>query len=58
MINFLAEKYGVTNMNFVELPSAFVMSIVVFIFFLGLITGLFPAMRASRIHALEALRYE
>lgn len=57
-VNFLAEKYGVSNMNFVQLPSAFVVSIVVFIFFLGLITGIFPAMRASKIHALEALRYE
>jgi putative ABC transport system permease protein len=57
-VNFLAEKYGVANMSFVQLPSAFVISIVVFIFFLGLITGIFPAMRASKIHALEALRYE
>ena len=32
--------------------------LIVFIFFLGLITGIFPAMRASKIHALEALRYE
>ncbi|MDQ5902076.1 MAG: hypothetical protein QG606_292 [Patescibacteria group bacterium] len=57
-VNLLAEKYGVSSMNFVQLPSAFVVSIIVFIFFLGLITGIFPAMRASKIHALEALRYE
>ncbi len=57
-VNFMAEKYGVSSMNFVQLPSAFVVSIIVFIFFLGLITGIFPAMRASKIHALEALRYE
>ena len=46
-INFFAKRYGVAAMSFVDLPSAFVISIVVFIFFLGLITGLFPAMRAS-----------
>ncbi len=57
-VNFLAQKYGVISMNFVQLPSAFVMSIIIFIFFLGLITGIFPALRASKIHALEALRYE
>lgn len=57
-INALAEKYGVVPTSFVEMPSVFVISIVIFIFLLGLFTGLFPAMRASKIHALEALRYE
>ncbi len=57
-INILAGKYGVAPTVFVEMPSMFVISITIFIFFLGLFTGLFPAMRASRIHALEALRYE
>ncbi len=57
-INILAGKYGVAPTVFVEMPSVFVISIAVFIFFLGLFTGLFPAMRASKIHALEALRYE
>lgn len=57
-VNVLAGKYGVAPTVFVEMPSLFVISIIVFIFFLGLITGIFPAMRASKIHALEALRYE
>lgn len=57
-INILAGKYGVAPSSFVEIPSVFVISIGLFIFFLGLITGIFPAMRASKIHALEALRYE
>lgn len=57
-INVLAGKYGVAPTLFVEMPSVFVISIAIFIFFLGLLTGLFPAMRASKIHALEALRYE
>lgn len=57
-INIMAGKYGVAPTSFVEIPSVFIISITVFIFFLGLFTGLFPAMRASKIHALEALRYE
>jgi putative ABC transport system permease protein len=57
-VNILAGKHGVAPSLFVEVPSIFVTSVVAFIFFLGLITGLFPAMRASKIHALEALRYE
>lgn len=57
-INIMAGKYGVSPTTFVEMPSIFVISIALFIFFLGLMTGIFPAMRASKIHALEALRYE
>jgi len=58
LMNIFAIRYGVVASSFVEVPTAFVISIVIFIFFLGLITGIFPAMRASKIHALEALRYE
>lgn len=58
IINILAAKYDVSPTAFVEMPSVFSISIILFIFFLGLITGVFPAARAARIHALEALRYE
>lgn len=58
LMNFFSIRFGVQASNFVEVPLAFILTIVVFIFFLGLITGIFPAMRASKIHALEALRYE
>ncbi len=57
-MNAFAAKYGVAAESFVEIPTGFIISIVIFIFFLGLVTGIFPAMRASKIHALEALRYE
>lgn len=58
IINLMAAKYGVMSANFVEIPSIFLIGIAIFIFILGLITGLFPAIRASKLHALEALRYE
>jgi putative ABC transport system permease protein len=58
IVNIFAAKYGVVGTSFIEMPNMFVISITIFIFFLGLFTGLFPASRASKIHALEALRYE
>ncbi len=55
---FLAYKNGVVLSNFVYIPYYFVLAIVSFILFLGLVTGIMPAQRASKIHALDALRYE
>lgn len=43
---------------FVYVPAGFMMAIGGFVMFLGIITGIMPAFRASKIHALEALRYE
>ncbi|MFA5871298.1 MAG: FtsX-like permease family protein [Parcubacteria group bacterium] len=58
IFNLLAIRSGHSTLNFIFIPSYFVVAIVIFIFFLGLVTGLMPARRASRIHALDALRYE
>jgi putative ABC transport system permease protein len=58
LFNILAMRNGHETLNFIYIPYYFVVTIVVFIFFLGLFTGLMPARRASRIHALDALRYE
>jgi putative ABC transport system permease protein len=55
---FLAHRNGVELSNFVYIPYYFVLAIVSFILFLGLVTGLMPAQRAAKIHALDALRYE
>lgn len=57
-VNLISQRYGIPAANFVYVPSTFVISIVTFIIVLGVTTGVFPARRASKIHALEALRYE
>ncbi len=58
VFNTLAVRSGHATLNFVYIPPYFLIAIVIFIFFLGLVTGLMPARRAARIHALDALRYE
>ena len=55
---FFGHKVGVELSYFVYVPNYFSGLIAGFIFFLGFITGIMPAFRASGIHALEALRYE
>lgn len=54
----LGKKWGVELGFFVYIPHSFTIAIVSFVIFMGLITGMMPAYRASRIHSLEALRYE
>lgn len=54
----LGRKYSVDLSFFVYMPAYFIFAIIWFIVFLGLATGFMPAFRASKIHALEALRYE
>jgi putative ABC transport system permease protein len=56
--NFLAEKKGVAASYFIDMPYYFVIALAVFIAILGLVTGIMPARRASKTHALDALRYE
>lgn len=58
LVNTLGQRYGINPTNFVYVPMSFLIAIATFIILLGLTTGVFPARRASKIHALEALRYE
>lgn len=55
---YLASNNGVVLSDFVYIPYYFVAAIVSFILFLGMVTGIMPAQRAAKIHALDALRYE
>lgn len=56
--NVLAAQRGLPPVDFIEIPPSFLLALVAFIFVLGLATGIIPARRASRTHALDALRYE
>lgn len=50
-----------TQKQFLDLsyiPIPFVLFIITLSFFVGIITGLYPAKRATKISALNALRYE
>ncbi|PJA86769.1 MAG: hypothetical protein CO141_03000 [Candidatus Moranbacteria bacterium CG_4_9_14_3_um_filter_42_9] len=58
IFNTLAVKRGIDPTSFVEIPYYFIMALVAFIAVLGFSTGIMPASRASRTHALDALRYE
>lgn len=58
IFNIFASRQGLSAINFVYIPPAFLLAISLFILFLGMITGLMPARRAALIHALDALRYE
>jgi len=58
IFNTLAVKRGIDPTSFVEIPYYFILALTGFIILLGFITGIMPASRASRTHALDALRYE
>lgn len=55
---YMAAKNDVILTDFVDIPYFFLLALASFILVLGLSTGLMPAFRAARIHALDALRYE
>lgn len=58
LLIFLGHRMGAELSYFVYVPTGFILAIGGFVVFLGVITGIMPAFRASKIHALEALRYE
>ena len=57
-INALAKAFGGQSLNFFQTPSWFVLTIVMFSVTVGMITGLWPARRASRLDPLDALKYK
>lgn len=52
----LSQGQGVVNIS--STPVIFVILTMLFALFVGLVTGIFPARRATKISALDALRYE
>ena len=58
LINFIALRFGGQAVRLFYSPFWFVISIIIFSAFVGLITGFTPARRASSIDPLDALRYK
>jgi putative ABC transport system permease protein len=52
----LSKGVGWVNISYVPFP--FIAFIIILSFIVGVITGIYPARRATRISALDALRYE
>ena len=57
-LNLLAGAMGGDKIDVFYTPFWFIFLIMVFSTFVGFITGFYPARRAARINALEALRYK
>lgn len=58
LLSFFSVSKGSGYIDIAYLPPAFLFTIVVLSLFVGLVTGIYPARRATRISALNALRYE
>lgn len=58
IINSLALRSGGEAVNLFYTPWQFIVGVIIFSFFVGFLTGIYPARRAARINSLEALRYE
>lgn len=57
-VSIYAMINGIGTITIVDIPIAFALIIVVLSFLVGVFTGLYPARRATKISALNALRYE
>lgn len=57
-INMLAQKFGGPVVDLFLVPVWFVTVIIIFSTIIGLLTGMYPSFRASRLNPLDALRYK
>lgn len=57
-VNQVALRYGGVSLHLFQYPPYFLLTMVMYPIVLSVITGLYPAMRASRLNPLRALRYE
>lgn len=58
LLSLLAIMKGVGFIDVSHIPFSFVMVIIIISFIVGIVTGIYPARRATKISALDALRYE
>lgn len=57
-INILATKFGGAALDLFFAPTWFLTFIMVFSTCIGVLTGIYPSMRASKLNPLDALRYK
>jgi len=58
ILNTIAINAGGDPVKLFYFPVWFILLIIVFVFLIGLFTGLYPARRAAKVNALDVLRYE
>jgi len=58
IFNHYAAAAGAENISLFLTPMWFLIATFAFAFVVGILTGLYPARRATRVHALDVLRYE
>jgi len=58
ILSFFAIVKGVGFIDISYLPFSFILVIIVLSLLVGVLTGIYPARRATKISALNALRYE
>lgn len=58
LINLIANRFGGESVSLFYNPAWFILTVIGFGAFIGFLTGLFPARKASSIDTLEALRYK
>lgn len=58
IFNHYAANASAENISLFYAPLWFLIAAFVFAFAVGVLTGLYPARRATRVHALDVLRYE
>ena len=57
-VNLLAQTFGGKALNLFYYPAWFVYFIIIFSTVIGLLTGIFPSIKASKLNPLSALRYK
>ncbi len=58
LINTVATRFGGAAVDLFFSPLWFIMTVILFGAFVGFLTGIFPARKASKIDTLDALRYK
>jgi putative ABC transport system permease protein len=58
ILDLLANRFGGASLQIFRYPPWFLLGMILFPALLGLATGLYPSIRASRLNPLQALRYE